>query len=148
MVERNPAIISSIQWHVKSWFIKKIPKGLWTEAIEVAVYLTNIMPSTTLKGILPFQIVAEHLDWGPKIPYVENFRVYGYKTFVLNEKIWRSDKFGSRATVVKPVGFQAQNIYRVWIPKRHKVIRNTNAAFDEECFEFKTIMKKTSKMLS
>ncbi|KAI0997286.1 Retrovirus-related Pol polyprotein from transposon TNT 1-94 [Podosphaera aphanis] len=113
----------------------KIPKGLWTEAIQAAVYIINIMPSTTLQGISPYQTVAEHLNWNSKVPYVGNLRVYGCKVFVLDQDIKRSDKFASRAQIGKLVGYEAHNIYRVWIPKLHKVIRSTNVSFDEECLD-------------
>ncbi|KAI0993623.1 hypothetical protein K3495_g14561, partial [Podosphaera aphanis] len=36
----------------------KVPKGLWAEAIDAAVYIINITPSITLGGISPHQALA------------------------------------------------------------------------------------------
>ncbi|KAI1007729.1 hypothetical protein K3495_g493 [Podosphaera aphanis] len=113
----------------------KVPKGLWAEAVDAAVYIMNITPSITLGGTTPHQVLAEYFNWDPKIPYFKNFRVYGCKAFVLDHGVKRSEKFSSRALVGKLVGFEALNIYRIWLPTGHKVIRSTNVTFDENCLE-------------
>lgn len=112
-----------------------IPKGLWTEAIEATIYIINIMPSATLQNTSPYQTVAQHLNWEPKVPYIGNIRVYGCKVFVLGHEVERSNKFAARALFGKFVGSEAHNLYLLWIPTKHKVIRTTNASFDEECLD-------------
>ena len=113
----------------------KVPMGLWTEAVEAAVYIINLTPSTTLGGISPYQRLAEYFDWDPKIPYVGNLRVYGCKAFVYDHDVKRGNKFMSKALVGKLVGFEGHNVYRIWLPNKHKVVRSTNVRFDEECIE-------------
>ena len=37
----------------------RLPKGLWPYAVQAVIYLYNIMPSDTLNGISPYQVLAE-----------------------------------------------------------------------------------------
>ena len=55
----------------------RLPKGLWLYAVQAAIYLHNIMPSNTLNGILPYQVLAEAFGWMPVSLYVGHLCVYG-----------------------------------------------------------------------
>ena len=108
----------------------KLTKGFWPEAVSAAVFILNRMPSKRLKGGSPYPVVAETFQWTPSLPYVGNLRAYGCTAFVYDHSLVRGDKFAPRAKKGTPVGFEGDNIYRVWIPQDHKVIRSTNVTLD------------------
>ena len=60
--------------------------------------------------------------------------VYSYKTYTLNKQIRRGDKLAPRALIGHLVGYDSTNIYRIWIPSLHKVIRTRDVTFDETSF--------------
>jgi len=60
--------------------------------------------------------------------------VYGYKTYTLDKRVKKGDKLGPRATIGYLVGYDSTNIYRIWIPSLHKVIRTRDVTFDETSF--------------
>ena len=108
-----------------------LSKGFWPDAVETAVFILNRMPTRRLASKSPHQIIAEALHWTPLLPYVGNLRAFGSTAFVLDQSIARGDKFSSRAKKGILVGFEADNIYKIWIPAEHKVVRSTNVTFDE-----------------
>jgi hypothetical protein len=50
---------------------------------------------------------------------------------VLNHDIKRGEKFTPRGLIGQLVGYESANIYKIWIPSLHKVVRSTNITFDE-----------------
>ena len=60
--------------------------------------------------------------------------VYGCKTYTLDKWIKRGDKLGPRALIGHLVGYDLTNIYQIWIPSLHKVIRTRDVIFDETSF--------------
>ena len=108
-----------------------LSKGFWPDAVETAVFILNRMPTRRLASKSPHQIIAEALHWTPLLPYVGNLRAFGSTALVLDQSIARGDKFSSRAKKGILVGFEADNICKIWIPAEHKVVRSTNVTFDE-----------------
>jgi hypothetical protein len=109
----------------------KLSKGLWPYALECAVYLHNITPSDTLRGKSPYQVLAESEGWTPTVPYLGHLKAYGCTAIVLDHDIKRGEKFTSRGLTGQLVGYESVNIYKIWIPSLHKVVRSTNVTFDE-----------------
>jgi hypothetical protein len=68
---------------------------------------------------------------------LSHLRCYGCRTYVYNEQKARGDKFTSRVNIRKLVGYErgAHNIYYVYIPSLHKVVRTSNVDFDESRFD-------------
>jgi hypothetical protein len=119
----------------------QLPPSLWPEAVVTAVYLLNLTPSRALDGLSPYHVLAQaqhkiHQTDRVLKPHVGNLKAYGCVANVYDHSIKRGDKFRSRAVEGKLVGYEpgAHNIYRVWIPLQHKVIRTTNVSFDESRF--------------
>jgi hypothetical protein len=50
---------------------------------------------------------------------------------VLDHDIKRGEKFTPRGLSGQLVGYESVNIYKIWIPSLHKVVRSTNVTFDE-----------------
>ena len=65
-------------------------------------------------------------------PYLGHLRVYGCKAVILDHAVKKGDKFSARGKVGQLVGYESTNIYRIWIPDLHRVVRSTNVSFDEE----------------
>ena len=111
-----------------------IPKRLWVETADTAVYLLNKTPSRRLTGKSPQQLINEEFGWTPELPYVGNLKAYGCTAFVLDHDIPRSHKFEPRGLKGYLVGYEGENIYRIWFPNSDKVVRSTNVTFDETSF--------------
>jgi hypothetical protein len=109
----------------------KLSKGLWPYALECAVYLHNITPSDALRGKSPYQVLAESEGWTPTVPYLGHLKAFGCAAVVLNHDIKRGEKFTPRGLTGQLVGYESVNIYKIWIPSLHKVVRSTNVTFDE-----------------
>lgn len=111
----------------------QLPQLLWPEAVKAAVYLLNIMPSDTL-GKSPWQALAELEGFEPHQPYLGHLKAYGCAAYVLDHGVRRGDKFKARSKAGQLVGYEGTNIYLVWLPDDHKVVRSTNVTFDESKF--------------
>ena len=118
---------------LKNATLSKLTKGFWPEAVSAPVFILNRMPSKRLKGRSPYPVVAETFQWTPSSPYVGSLRAC-CTAFVYDHSVARGDKFAPRAKKGILVGFEGDNIYRVWIPQDHKVIRSTNVTFGETSF--------------
>lgn len=86
-------------------------KTMWPEAVVAACYLLNRLPSRRLNGKSPLEV--KH---GRK-PYVGHLRVYGCKAYVLRHDIARGNKFVDRTIAGRLIGYEGDNIYRIWIPE-------------------------------
>jgi hypothetical protein len=67
-------------------------------------------------------------------PYVGHLRVYGCKAYVLRHDIARGDKFADRTIAGRLIGYEGDNIYRVWIPEQRKIRRSSHVLFDEHAY--------------
>jgi hypothetical protein len=107
-------------------------RTIWLEAVVAACYLLNRLLSRRLSGKSPLEI--KH---GRK-PYVGHLRVYSYKAYVLRYNIVRSDKFADRIIAGRPIGYEGDNIHRVWIPEQRKIKCSSHMLFDEHAFDIAT----------
>jgi hypothetical protein len=71
-------------------------------------------------------------------PYVGHLRVYGCKAYVLRYDIARGDKFADRTIAGRLIGYEGDNIYRIWIPEQRKIRRSSHVLFDEHAFDVTT----------
>ncbi|KAJ6111592.1 hypothetical protein N7523_007653 [Penicillium sp. IBT 18751x] len=115
-----------------------LPEYLWPEAVQAAVYVLNRTPNKQLGWKTPYQALFNNLDPKPGYmkpkPDLSNLRVYGCKAFVRINNIPRLAKMKPRAMIGYLVGFKASNIWRIWVPKAHKVINARDCVFDEASF--------------
>ncbi|KAJ6104196.1 hypothetical protein N7523_010516 [Penicillium sp. IBT 18751x] len=134
--ERSGAVIIS---RARAMIIQaSLPEYLWPEAVQAAAYMLNRTPNKQLGWKTPYQALFDSLD--PKLGYMKpkpdlsNLRVYGCKAFVRINNIPRLAKMKPRAMIGYLVGFKASNIWRIWVPKAHKVINARDCVFDEASF--------------
>jgi hypothetical protein len=64
-------------------------------------------------------------------PDLKNLKVYGCKTYVQIIYIPCLQKLKPRALIGYLVGYVAYNIWRIWIPAKHKVICARDCIFNE-----------------
>jgi hypothetical protein len=102
----------------------RLPRDLWPELILTAVYILNRTPVKALAWKTPYEIVYK------TAPDLSNLRVIGSKAWVLitNKKL---EKLAPRAIVGYLVGYEASNIWRIWIPTLGRVVATRDVRFDE-----------------
>lgn len=104
-----------------------LPILLWPELTYAVIYLLNRTPIRSLGWKTPYEML-----YGVK-PRLFGLRVLGSLTYVLIQPEERRDtnKFDPRALRGYLVGFEASNIYRVWIPATNRVLRTRDVRIDE-----------------
>jgi hypothetical protein len=107
-------------------------KTIWLEAVIAACYLLNLLLSRRLSGRSPLEVKYS------RKPYVGYLRVYSYKAYFLRHDIVHGDKFMDRTIVARLIGYEGDNIYRIWIPEQRKVKRLSYILFDEHTFDIVT----------
>jgi hypothetical protein len=113
----------------------KVRGHLWTYAVSTAVQMLNFMLSRTLSYKSPLQILEEIGFIGPvNLVYL---KAYGYRAYIYDKHKARGDKFSSRMGIGKLVSYErgAHNIFYIYIPSLHKVVRSSNVDFDESRFD-------------
>lgn len=111
----------------------KLPKDLWPEAVQTAVYIINRSPTKLNDGrwIIPHQEFHRQ-GTGIHIPInLSNLRVYGCRAYVRIQDIPRSEKMQPRAEIGYLVGYKTTNVWRIWFPRRNHVRLVRDAVFDE-----------------
>lgn len=87
----------------------KLPLALAPEIYTAAGYLLNRTPTRTLGWKTPFELAYN------KQPSIAHLRMYGCRAYALRSQIPRGDKLTERALIGYLVGYDASNVYRVWL---------------------------------
>lgn len=105
----------------------QLPIYLWPELVYAIIFLLNRTPIRSLGWKTPYGML-----YGIK-PWLFGLRVLGSLAYVLIQAKERekTDKFNPRALKGYLVGFEASNIYRVWIPATDRVVRTRDVKIDE-----------------
>lgn len=125
-----------------------LPEELSPESTKAAAYLYNMSPKQRLAWRTPKSVINEwHLDtYGYGIterpdptPDWSGIYVYGCRAYPLQREREantnrRFYKTHPRGHIGYLVGYQASNIYRIWIPVLEKVISTRNVTFNEHTF--------------
>ncbi|KAI0994487.1 hypothetical protein K3495_g13695, partial [Podosphaera aphanis] len=124
----------------KSMIAMEIPSYLWPHIFSACIYITNRTATSTLNGLTPIeaflnQVDPEYKEYQSHKPDLSHLRVLGCKAYVLipEEKRLKSRKLDPRAELGIFVGYEGDNIYKVWIPseKGGRLVRSSNVRFDE-----------------
>lgn len=101
-----------------------VAKTFWCEAVETAAYLVNRSPASALKeGKTPFEL------WEGRKPNISGMRVWGSPAYCHVPKETRK-KLDSKAWKGIFLGYHS-NGYRIWDPKRKKVVVQRDVIIDE-----------------
>lgn len=100
-------------------------KSLWAELVRTACYIKNRLPCSANQNFKsPYEMLFD------KQPSIEHLRVIGSKCYSHNTgRI--SGKLDERATQCILVGYESDNIYRVYDSISHKVIRSRDLVIQE-----------------
>jgi hypothetical protein len=116
-----------------------LPTYLWNEASLTAIYIQNRIPHRLLDWKSPSEALASYLGqkaphWLKELPDLSNIRIFGCKAFVRITNILRLSKMSPRAAIGYLVGYDASNIWRIWIPSKRRIVRARDVEFDETHF--------------
>lgn len=100
-------------------------KSLWAELVRTACYIKNRVPTSSNEKILsPYERLFK------RVPNMEHLRVIGSCCFSRNTgKI--SGKLDERSTKCHLVGYESENIFRLFDPINRKVFRARDVTFQE-----------------
>jgi hypothetical protein len=108
-----------------------LPKTLANELVCTAARLLNVTPTKALGWRTPQEMVTGiQLD-------LSQLHVIGNRGFVLNKHLPRGDKLEDRTFEGFLVGYDASNIYQVWLPNTNRVIRVRDVRFIGELYKDK-----------
>ncbi|RYC53684.1 hypothetical protein CHU98_g12525, partial [Xylaria longipes] len=142
-----------------------LPERLWPEAVHAAAWLHNRSPSEAhdlrapgevlltwfrqyFRWYLPELIVSRKIDLRPdwSLIWIFGCRAYPVEKDRLAGRHKRAYKVNWRAHIGYLVGYQASNLYRIWIPQLDEVITTRDVRFDEEIFYQKDQEKHAIKI--
>ncbi len=103
-----------------------LPKFLWAEAMNTAVYSLNLVPNKKLKGITPYEV------WTSKKPKYSHLRKFGTICYVRIPDETRK-KWDPKARKCIFVGYtHSTSNFRVFDPIANKVIVTCNIRFGDK----------------
>src|SRR5450755_1228046 len=101
-----------------------LPKELWAEAVNTAVYLTNLSPTKAIiKGKTPYELFH-----GTK-PTYKHLRTFGCAAYAIDHHA--KSKFASRSRKMRLLGYDATTIFRLWDPVKEEVRTSRDVIFNE-----------------
>lgn len=126
----------------------RFPEALWPEVTAAAAYLHNRSPAESLGWKTPLDVLADRVEsQDPPVHAVKPIRAtydhlvaYGCKAYFLTAEtlqgIHRSQKLRNRSAVGYLCGYDAPNIWRIWVPGdgHGEVVRTRDVIFDETSF--------------
>ncbi|RAQ98619.1 reverse transcriptase domain protein [Stemphylium lycopersici] len=135
-----------------------LPEKLWPEIVQAAAWLYNISPSAARGFKSPNEMLDQWTRGYYKYYQPEPVKrltadlrpdwsgvyAYGSRAYPLNKdraagRLKKSFKTLPRGHIGYLVGYQASNIYRIWVPALEQVITTRNVTFDESLrYEGKT----------
>lgn len=127
MGKRNATTVLSSSMRAQCYLPKILPKFLWTEAVNTAVYILNRTLSMELnKDLTPYE------QWTNKKPNLNHVKVFDSDFPFMNISKQFTTKFDARAKKVILVGYQGDSPnYRLYDPKTKKRSVSRNVIFHE-----------------
>lgn len=108
-------------------FNANLEKEFWGEAVLTAVYLINLIPTTSIpKNVTPYEL---RRNKKPKIQYL---RTFGCIAYVLDKN--KKSKFEKRSSKGNFVGYEP-NGYKIFNLESGKFIRSRDVVFDKLDFK-------------
>jgi hypothetical protein len=109
----------------------RIPGYMWPESVSAAGYLLNRTPRQQYKWITPIERLQAYIGVPDPQPKVGHIRTYGCRAYPLIQNQPKLNKLEPRTSIGYLVGWDSNNIFRIWIPTLQKVIRTRDVTFDE-----------------
>ncbi|PLW26249.1 hypothetical protein PCANC_26631 [Puccinia coronata f. sp. avenae] len=107
----------------------KLPKSLWTEAVNTATHLCNLTPSRTRGMRIPYNV------WTGKSVSLDVLRPFGCRTYSLIPKEKREFKLNPTAEPGIMLGYENDfSTYRIYKLNKKIVVCTRDVKFDESVF--------------
>ena len=104
---------------------KGLPKKLWAEAANTAIFLLNRLPTKALQQRTPFEA------WYGYKPRLQNLKTFGCLCFSYIPQVKR-DKLDKKAEPGIFIGYSSvSKAYRIYLPQTNKVIVSRDVQFFE-----------------
>jgi hypothetical protein len=133
--ERSGAVI--VNMARKMLLRANIPEEYWTTAIDHVIYILHRLPREKLQWKTPYELVQSvaKLAKSP-IPNLGHIKTFGCKAYskIPSTQIPRLEKMAPRAQIGYLVGYDASNIFKIWIPEEQQIILVRDVEFDEDSF--------------
>ena len=124
---------------------EEIPDELWPEILLAITHISNLLPTSSLHSISPFEASAQSL------PNLQHLRILGLTVYIFiyeEEGNAKSAKWASRGKRGVLVGYDGETIYCVYLPDKGKVIHikdlkiheNTDEKEDSQVTGYDAIM--------
>lgn len=107
-----------------------LPDSLWVELYLTAAHIINLTPTKSLGWENPTQQLYK-VNNRKDLPDISHLRIVGSKAYVRIPTTNKGDKINSRAKIGWLIGFEATNIWRIWIPDLERVVCTRDVTFDE-----------------
>uniref|UniRef100_A0A1Y1K2V0 Retrovirus-related Pol polyprotein from transposon TNT 1-94 n=1 Tax=Photinus pyralis TaxID=7054 RepID=A0A1Y1K2V0_PHOPY len=122
---------------------KDLPKGLWAEAVNTAVYLLNRTGPSNENGKSPLEIFTG------KSTHLNKLHVFGTTCFVHKPKQVRK-KWDPKCQKGIFVGYSEEmDGFRVWLSSTRKILRSRDVVFEPvNCTDHSNEEKSISKMIT
>ena len=110
----------------------QLPENLHPELWSSAAYLLNRLPLEST-GTSPLQMINE---WRGKSdeeakPQITHIKALDRQVYLMHKKVPKGRKSLPRAHIGYLTGFDATNIYHVWVPHLKRIFRARNVQIDE-----------------
>jgi hypothetical protein len=133
--ERSGGVIISMARRIL--FEAYLPENLWPLAIDHIIYLLHRLPKKRLGWKTPYEIIQSITKLKKStIPNLGHIRIFGCKAYrkIPSTQIPRLEKMAPRANIGYLIGYDASNIFKIWIPEERSVVRARDVEFDEDAF--------------
>ena len=134
-LERSGRIIVAIARIILSE--GNLPEDLWPLAIDHAIYLLQRLPKEKLGWKTPYEIIQSITKLAKSaIPNLGHIKIFGCKAYrkIPSTQIPRLEKMAPRAEIGYLVGYDASNIFKIWILEERLVVYTHDVKFDEDAF--------------
>ncbi|KAG5786568.1 hypothetical protein H9Q69_014351, partial [Fusarium xylarioides] len=115
--------------------------GLWLEMVRTAVYLLNRTPKQGLKWKTPYESFLSAIPNAKENnqPRIGHMRTVGCKAFAMTKSTQQKEnrlqsRTSPKAWIGFLVGYNSQNIFRIWNPLTNKIYVTRDVIFNEEDF--------------
>jgi hypothetical protein len=107
---------------------------MWPEAYKSTVFILNRTPTKQLGWKTPYKVAYSETKSRKTNckPYIGNLYKFGSQAYTRIQNIPGKDKVHPRAQIGYLIGYEAHNIWKIWLPhKPSTVIRVRDCQFDE-----------------
>lgn len=111
-----------------------LPSFLWPETLNTAIKIVNRTPTRINKDSkTPYQSLSEMLEISNTLPNITNWRTFGCTAYVhiLKQRRTQGNKLELRAQKGNLIGYEGDNIYRIYLPSKRVIIRSSHVTFNE-----------------